>query len=523
MPTPPPTSNRTVPVRVIEAPRSDTSVDTMVAIAKLVTSPLHRRTNWGDIEALAQSIKEVGLIQPLVVRPGKDEGTYEVIAGARRWRACELVGLAEVAVVVRELTDEDCIWNQLHENGDRQDLHPLDEADLYYDLVQRGRTPARIAEVEGIPVKTVKARLVLCGMAPGVRAVYQQGQISDYAAFALARIPSQEVQEGAAVAILRELKRGPMDDAQITALLRRQYVLPLAMAPWSLRADVADKGSCHDCPKRTLNQRDLFEDFYGATGKAKDDYCTDAGCWSAKAEAHWLETKAEHETAGGTTLPKRETAGLWVEWATAGERRRVAPGGLWVDAAEKPEGGNGKSWEAMMDTPPVLVRDPDGMPRYLFEAKAARAELRKVMKAAKAKDPEVGAEAPVSDIAKAERAATRKARKEAADLTAKLIASTLVFVPDGSTSKLVATLAGVAVAAVPLAAERVAKRAGVTPDQLLMEARRAGYGALAQLLVELLLEEAADQDDSTEVSPVVAKACHDLGADLKQLGIEVPA
>src|SRR6185437_11111933 len=89
------------------------------------------------IEALAQSIRENGILQPLLVRRDPaDPGAWEIVAGERRWRAAQLARLHEVPVVARELTDRAALEIALVENVQRQDLLPLEEADGYRRLIE---------------------------------------------------------------------------------------------------------------------------------------------------------------------------------------------------------------------------------------------------------------------------------------------------------------------------------------------------------------------------------------------------
>lgn len=107
-------------------------------VAQLVPSDAQPRHYFDQeaLDSLAASIKEQGVIQPLLVRPKPGtEGVYEIIAGERRWRASKLVGLKEVPVIIRELSDNKALEVALVENIQRSDLNPVDEAQGYLRLV----------------------------------------------------------------------------------------------------------------------------------------------------------------------------------------------------------------------------------------------------------------------------------------------------------------------------------------------------------------------------------------------------
>jgi len=115
-------------------PRSDSSplnVDT----DRITPSPFQPRRTFDDakIEELASSIRNQGIIQPLVVRP-KEDGAYELIAGERRWRAAIKAGLSRVPVVIRHATDQEALQLALVENLQREDLNPIEEANGYRRL-----------------------------------------------------------------------------------------------------------------------------------------------------------------------------------------------------------------------------------------------------------------------------------------------------------------------------------------------------------------------------------------------------
>src|SRR5690625_151007 len=88
------------------------------------------------LEELAASIREQGLVQPVVVRPLAARGRYELIAGERRWRACRMAGLETIPALIREIADEATLALALIENIQREDLNPLEEAVALRRLIE---------------------------------------------------------------------------------------------------------------------------------------------------------------------------------------------------------------------------------------------------------------------------------------------------------------------------------------------------------------------------------------------------
>ena len=153
-----------------------------VPIDFLRASPLQprRRFDEDELEALAQSIRERGVLQPLLVRPAKDGAAgYEIVAGEGRWRAAQRAGQHEVPVVVRELSDRDTLELALIENLQRADLSPLDEAHAYHRLTEEFRhTQEAVAEAVGKSRSHVANTLRLLSLPAGVHELLDDGRLS---------------------------------------------------------------------------------------------------------------------------------------------------------------------------------------------------------------------------------------------------------------------------------------------------------------------------------------------------------
>lgn len=131
-----------------------------------------------DLEALAGSIREKGIVQPILVRPtGADR--YEIIAGERRWRAAQRAGLHEVPVLVHEVSDKEALELAIVENVQRSDLNAIEEAMGYQDLVDSyGYSQAQIAEVIGKSRPHVANTLRLLKLPDDVQGFIREGKLS---------------------------------------------------------------------------------------------------------------------------------------------------------------------------------------------------------------------------------------------------------------------------------------------------------------------------------------------------------
>ena len=122
----------------------------LICISDIQKNPYQPRKEFSKekIQELAQSIKENGLIQPIIVRQSPVIG-YEILAGERRYRASIEAGLSEVPVIIKKLSDQDMMVHSIIENLQREDLNPIEEAKAYQSLIEKGYTHADIAAKMG--------------------------------------------------------------------------------------------------------------------------------------------------------------------------------------------------------------------------------------------------------------------------------------------------------------------------------------------------------------------------------------
>ncbi len=139
-----------------------------------------RRFDQDEIDGLVTSIRERGILQPLLVRRDRDRSnSYEIICGERRWRAAQIAGLHEVPAIVRELSDTEALEISLIENIQRQDLTVLEEADGYRRLIDEfGHTQEDLARVVGKSRSHVANLMRLLALPEPVKAMVQDGTLS---------------------------------------------------------------------------------------------------------------------------------------------------------------------------------------------------------------------------------------------------------------------------------------------------------------------------------------------------------
>lgn len=177
---------------------------TKLPLQKVEPNPNQPRRSFDEVElqALADSIAEHGILQPLAVR-ALDGGFYQIIAGERRWRAARMAGLEEVPVVVLEADDRTVMELALIENLQRQDLNPMEEAEGYRVLMDEyGLTQEQAAARVGKSRPAVTNALRLLALPEEVREMVENGTLSAGHARAVLSLQTERLQKAAAQKII---------------------------------------------------------------------------------------------------------------------------------------------------------------------------------------------------------------------------------------------------------------------------------------------------------------------------------
>lgn len=265
----------------------------------LVVSPTNPRKTFDEdaMQELAASIRENGVLQPLLVRP-RAERTFEIVFGERRYRGAAMAEKETVPVCIREMTDAQVLEAQLVENLQRQDVHPLHEAQGFAALLRLEEPKYSIELIAakcGKSAAYVASRLRLTELAPAAVEAFTKDEIGLGHALLLAKLQTGQ-QEEALAACWQESYAGGSKAKRILLPVRhlREWIehnilLELATAPFSKEdaALVSDAGSCVECPKRTGHNTLLFEGI-----AAQHDSCSDPACYAAKVDAHVKQSVA---------------------------------------------------------------------------------------------------------------------------------------------------------------------------------------------------------------------------------------
>ena len=237
-----------------ESLRADTPAEgaaSTLPLQKIEPNPLQPRKTFAEeeLDALAESIRIHGIIQPLTVRL-LPNGYYQIIAGERRWRAARLAGLSQVPVVVIEADDRKAMELALIENLQRADLNPIEEAEGYQQLIsQYGMTQEQAAERVGKSRPAVANALRLLSLGPEILKLVEAGTISAGHARALLVLKT----DGERMAVAQKVQNLSLSVRQTEALCKKM-AKPPKEAPKEAPVAVDYVAECEKELKRTLGR-----------------------------------------------------------------------------------------------------------------------------------------------------------------------------------------------------------------------------------------------------------------------------
>jgi len=324
-----------------------------IPISSLYESSENSRHVFDDhkLQELAQSIQAQGIKVRLIVRQG-EEGKFEIVAGARRFRAAQLAGQSEVPCEIREYTDAEARDTRLIENLQRADLTPLEEAESYQQrlaaAIEGGKplTASELAQRIGKNEKYVRFRLRLSDAIPPVKEALHKEKITLGHALEIVRF-APDVQANLLRVCFTDRWNQKRPEAASVSELRRfiEEAILLDLKKAAFDTDnatlIPEAGACTDCPKRTGNDRMLFNDV------KKGDICSDPGCFGRKLERA-VDVRIEMLEAKGKKVVRisssyNRTPSLPKDALTTGQYDRIANEktcddtafGVLVDGSEK--------------------------------------------------------------------------------------------------------------------------------------------------------------------------------------------
>ena len=245
----------------------------------------------------AESIRNQGVLSPLLVRPLAEHG-FEIVAGARRYRAAQMAEAATVPVRIVHLSDAETLEAQLVENLMRRDVHPMEEAQGFRALLNLEEPKYSIEQIAARTGKNpayISSRLKLTELAPGVVEAFYREEIGVGHALLLAKLQPAQQEQALAACFKEDWSAGGQKPKRILLPVRSlqfwiesNILLVLKLAPFD-KSDaqlVPAASSCVECPLRTGHNKLLFSEL------GKLDACTAPTCYQAKVDAHIAKTIA---------------------------------------------------------------------------------------------------------------------------------------------------------------------------------------------------------------------------------------
>ena len=295
------------------------------------------------LKELAESIRVQGLLSPLLVRPLTGQ-SFEIVAGARRYRAAQIAEAATVPVRIVNLTDAEALEAALVENLIRSDVHPMEEANGFLALLTLEEPKYSIEQIASRTGKSaifIASRLRLTELTPVIVEAFYREEIGVGHALLLAKLqPAQQEQaltncfrEEWSGGAGRKAKRILLPVRHLHQWIEHNVLLLLKQAPFNKRDAqlVPTAGSCLYCPKRTGHNKLLFADMT----EENSDACTDPNCYSAKLEAHVQRRIAE----------KPELVQISTAYGQQAEGSRIVTRSKYVEIrSEKPDTPEKAKW-----------------------------------------------------------------------------------------------------------------------------------------------------------------------------------
>jgi len=262
----------------------------MINVGLIMSSPLNPRkvVDQNSIIELSESIKSIGLLQPVTVREitTDEEGAeikYELILGSRRLAASKLLGWEEIPAIVKNMDDKEVLEAMIIENLQRKDIEPLDEALAFNELYENGLSYINIATKVGKTPEFVKLRIRLNELIPEFKSMLTDNKLSLSAAYELCKVIN-EIQ----TAIYEQHYTDGIEDIQnwnmltiseLKEKLAKQFI-PLSSAEFDLH-------ECLGCIYNTTGIHSLFDEY-------NSNNCTNISCFQTKKQEHIIATIKEN-------------------------------------------------------------------------------------------------------------------------------------------------------------------------------------------------------------------------------------
>lgn len=274
-----------------------------VSMTRIVLDPGNprKKTEETGIKELADSINSQGLLSHIIVR--LIDGKYKIVCGERRFKACQLLGHDFIKAEIRELTDAEALQCALSENMNREDMHPMEEAEAFVRLIdEHAMTPEDIAHKFGKSTTFVYKRIRLRDLCDRAKILFLMNVLTITHCMELIKI-SEKDQERILDVIIDTEEDDPNKTIEyvthtpkeIRSWIKNNIEVRLNTAPFKLTDPklIPEMGPCTSCQFRSGFNKTLFNDVL------EDDICFNPECYKKKTNAHFEGVKAKFSKKGG--------------------------------------------------------------------------------------------------------------------------------------------------------------------------------------------------------------------------------
>ncbi|CAB4243565.1 Chromosome partitioning protein ParB [Methylacidimicrobium sp. AP8] len=339
-----------------------------IPLDQIVASPHNPRKSFPEegLAELAESIKRHGLLHPILVTP-RGEQRYQIVAGERRWRACQRLGRATIECFVRHLDEKTAISIAVMENIQRSGLNPIEEAAGLQAMIDVGKmTPREVASIIGKGRDYVARMLLLNRLPEAAKEAIRTGRMGRRAGWYIARIPLASLRS----LVTSEALSKRLSTAEVGKLVLENYLLDLRKAEFPLHAAdlLPEVPSCLNCPSRTGNAKDLYSDI------SDPMICTDPDCFARKREADWMRRCQRAWAEGNAVVPDSEAVDEFL-LGTA----QLSEESRYIDLEVKcPWDPSGRRWSALL-AEELQCREPHSRLR-LFLARSPVGTIHQLLR-----------------------------------------------------------------------------------------------------------------------------------------------
>lgn len=255
----------------------------LIKVTEIKTSGLNPRKTFSEnsIAELSESIKSVGVLQPIIVRPASHAKIkYEIVCGERRYRASLLAGIETIPAIVKVLTDADAFELMITENLQREDVNPLEEAEAYQRLITKMKYQVSELCIRfGKSETYIRHRIKLNDLIPDYTKLLSEEKINLTMAIEIAKLNDSN-QAKLYDEFFKENYYMPKNLSDLKAKIDNFITNKLADAKFSLTEDFAHAGACNTCLKNTACDGILFPE------EPENGRCMDKDCFKEKTTQH---------------------------------------------------------------------------------------------------------------------------------------------------------------------------------------------------------------------------------------------